>query len=94
MMTRQLRPRQVKASLDREWKARKSVQEPASAFHQGQRLKPQLKSGSMAAIFTCLPSSIEGLAKRWRPSMSKLSFSGGDYEFASHRLFQLLHPIN
>ena len=43
MMARQVRPWQVKASLDREWKARKTVQEPASAFHQGQRLLASIK---------------------------------------------------
>ena len=41
-----------------------------SEFHQGQRLWPRSKSGSMAAISTFLPSSIEGLANRGRPSMT------------------------
>src|ERR1035437_8506699 len=33
---------------------------------------PRLKSGSMAAIFTFSPSSIESLAKQGRPSMGTL----------------------
>ena len=46
-----------------------------SEFHQGQRLWPRSKSGSMAAISTFSPSSIEGLANRGRPSMTSRSGS-------------------
>ncbi|MBU3988205.1 MAG: hypothetical protein KJ702_02680, partial [Gammaproteobacteria bacterium] len=41
-----------------------------SVFHQGQELTFHSKSGSMAAIFTCLTTSNEGLAKWGRPSMT------------------------
>ena len=72
MMAKQVRPWQVKPNLHREQKAREADQVLASLFHQGHKAyRFDQKSGSMAAIFICLLSSIEGLAKRGRPSMCK-----------------------
>jgi len=72
MMAKQVRPRQVKPYSHREQKAREADQAPASIFHQGHKVTYLgTKSGSMAAIFTCLISLIEGLAKQGGPSMCK-----------------------
>jgi len=45
----------------------KAIAEPASKYHQGQRLAPQQKSGCTGAIYPFKPSSIESLDKWGRP---------------------------
>jgi len=65
MMARQVRPWQAKPILHRERKARESVKDPASRFHQGHKTYClDQESEYMAAIFTCLLSSIDRLTKR------------------------------
>ncbi len=72
MMARQVRPWQVKPNLHREQQARETDQAPASIFHQGHKVYClEKKPGSMAAIFTCYPSSIECLTYQGQPSMCK-----------------------
>lgn len=74
MMAKQVRPWQVKPISHREQKARQSVEEPASEFHQGQRLVASIKSPDLwLQSLTCIPSLIESLAKRGRPSMCENS---------------------
>jgi hypothetical protein len=65
MMAEQVRPWQVKPIFHTERKARQTVKAPASGFHQGHKAcSLDQKSGSMAAIYTCSPSSIERLTIR------------------------------
>ncbi|MBU3909129.1 MAG: hypothetical protein KKF85_12255, partial [Gammaproteobacteria bacterium] len=55
-----------------------------SVFHQGQELTFHSKSGSMAAIFTCLTTSNEGLAKWGRPSMTNFDLFSTSFTVKRH----------
>jgi hypothetical protein len=65
MMARQVRPWWAKPDLHRERKARQTVEEPASVFHQGQRRNASHKVRMYGCnLYLLSKSLIESLAKR------------------------------
>src|SRR5262245_38118930 len=60
-MAKQVRPRRSKPVVVSAPRVRSSDEDCVSRFHQGPRYQPHTKSGSMAAIYTCSPSSTDRL---------------------------------